>query len=86
MVCAVVPPVTWPVFTIWQHDLLVSGIDWHPVTNKIVTCSHDRNAFVWSYNATEDAWKPTVAMLRINRAALDVKWSPDGMPRLLWDV
>lgn len=31
-----------------QHDMVVSGMDWHPVTNKIVTCSHDRNAFVWS--------------------------------------
>lgn len=61
-----------------QHDLLVSGVDWHPVTNKIVTCSHDRNAFVWQYDAATDSWQPTVAMLRINRAALDVKWAPDG--------
>ncbi len=31
-----------------EHDLLVSGLDWSPVTNKIVSCSHDRNAFVWT--------------------------------------
>lgn len=60
-----------------EHDLLVSAIDWHPVTNKIVTCSHDRNAFVWSQDS-KGQWKPTVVLLRTNRANLDVKWSPDG--------
>jgi actin related protein 2/3 complex subunit 1A/1B len=62
-----------------QHDLVVSGIDWHPVTNRIVTCSHDRNAFVWNFDSASNSWKPTVVILRINRAAMDVKWSPDGM-------
>ena len=61
-----------------EHTMLVSGIDWSPVTNKIVTCSHDRNAFVWTYNDTSAEWEPSLVILRINRAALDVKWSPDG--------
>ena len=56
----------------------VSGIDWSPVTNKIVTCSHDRNAFVWTYDDETNTWKPSLVILRINRAALTVKWSPDG--------
>lgn len=29
-----------------QHEQLVSGIDWAPKSNKIVTCSHDRNSYV----------------------------------------
>ncbi len=61
-----------------QHDLVVSGIDWSPVHDKIVTCSHDRNAFVWTLDAATDKWAPTIAILRLERAALDVKWSPDG--------
>ena len=61
-----------------EHTMLVSGIDWSPVTNKIVTCSHDRNAFVWTYNDDTAVWEPSLVILRINRAALDVKWSPDG--------
>jgi len=61
-----------------QHDFLVSGIDWHPVTNKIVTCSHDRNAFVWNLDAAKDEWKATVVIAGLDRAALAVKWSPDG--------
>jgi len=58
------------------HEKLVSAIDWSNVHNKIVTCSHDRNAFVWTLTGKE--WKPSLSILRINRAALDVKWSPDG--------
>jgi actin related protein 2/3 complex subunit 1A/1B len=62
--------------TLKGHDLVVSAIDWSPVHNKIVTCSHDRNAFVWTLKSNE--WKPSLSILRINRAALCVKWSPDG--------
>jgi actin related protein 2/3 complex subunit 1A/1B len=62
-----------------EHDLLVSSIDWSPVTDKIVSCSHDRNAFVWTYDRGTNTWKPSLVILRIDRAALDVKWSPDGL-------
>lgn len=63
-------------YTLKGHDLVVSAIDWSPVHNKIVTCSHDRNAFVWTFQ--DGAWKPSLSILRINRAALCCKWSPDG--------
>ena len=33
---------------VYQHDLEVSGVDWCPISDKIITCSHDRNAFVWT--------------------------------------
>ena len=36
----------------------------------------DRNAYVWTYNGGE--WKPSLVILRINRAATIVKWSPSG--------
>lgn len=58
------------------HDKLVTAIDVN-ANNEIVTCSQDRNAFVWK--AQEDGtWKPTLVLLRINRAATSVRWSPDG--------
>eukprot|EP01018_Ginkgo_biloba_P030569 Gb_19067 [translate_table: standard] len=57
-----------------KHDQLVSGIDWSRRTNKIVTVSHDRNSYVWSLEGTE--WVPTLVILRLNRAAISVKWSP----------
>ncbi|OLL25627.1 Actin-related protein 2/3 complex subunit 1 [Neolecta irregularis DAH-3] len=56
-----------------KHDLLVTSLDWAPRTNRIVTCSQDRNANVWTWNGTE--WRPTLVLLRINRAATCVKWS-----------
>jgi len=59
-----------------EHDKLVTGVDWAPTTNRIVTCSQDRNAYVWTWDAKESTWKPTLVILRINRAATQVKWSP----------
>ena len=61
-----------------QHDLLVTSIDWSAITHKIVSCSQDRNAFVWTYDDQNATWKPELVILRINRAALDCKWSSDG--------
>ena len=61
-----------------QHDLVVSAIDWHPATNKIVTCSHDRSAFVWVLAASGE-WTPQVVILPHRMACMDVRWSPDGL-------
>ncbi|KAI9845698.1 MAG: hypothetical protein M1838_001561 [Thelocarpon superellum] len=56
------------------HDKLVTGVDIAPTSGKIVTCSQDRNALVWEPSPT--GWKPTLVLLRINRAATFVRWSP----------
>jgi len=61
-----------------EHDMLVSGIDWSDSTGRIVTCAHDRNAFVWTFEAKTNTWKPALSMTRIDRSALDVRWAPDG--------
>lgn len=37
----------------------------------------DRNAYVWK-EGEDGKWKPTLVLLRINRAATCVKWSPKG--------
>lgn len=58
-----------------QHDLRVMGIDWGRTTNRIVTCAVDRNAYVWT-QGDDGKWKPMLVLLRINRAATCVKWSP----------
>nr|CAG4640844.1 EOG090X05RK [Eulimnadia texana] len=58
-----------------EHDLRITGIDWAPQTDRLVTCSADRNAFVWT-KADDGKWKPTLVLLRINRAATCVRWSP----------
>ncbi|CAJ0965329.1 unnamed protein product, partial [Ranitomeya imitator] len=57
-----------------EHNGQVTGIDWAPESNRIVTCGTDRNAYVWTLR--NNTWKPTLVILRINRAARCVKWSP----------
>jgi actin related protein 2/3 complex subunit 1A/1B len=53
--------------TLHEHDKLVTCVDWAPQTNRIVTCSQDRNAYVWTWDAPTTTWKPTLVLLRINR-------------------
>ena len=64
-----------------QHDKIITSIDWAPNSNRIVTASQDRNAYVWQQNIDQDTgklvWKPTLVLLRINRAATHVRWSPN---------
>ena len=59
--------------------MVVSGLDWSPVHDMLVSCSHDRGAFVWKYDPAIRQWKPAMVVLRITRAAITVKWSPDGI-------
>ncbi|KAL9125151.1 MAG: hypothetical protein Q9217_005599 [Psora testacea] len=56
------------------HDKTVTGVDVAPTTGRIVTCSQDRNAYVWEPH--QSRWKPTLVLLRINRAATFARWSP----------
>jgi len=56
------------------HDKTVTGVDIAPNSGKIVTCSQDRNAYVWE--PSPQGWKPTLVLLRINRAATCVRWAP----------
>lgn len=65
-------------YVLSEHGGLIAGIDWDHNTNSIVTCGHDRNAYVWVFDAAKNEWKPTLVILRINRAATAVKWSPLG--------
>ncbi|KMZ72794.1 Actin-related protein 2/3 complex subunit [Zostera marina] len=58
-----------------KHDQIISSIDWSIKTNRIVTASHDRNSYVWNLKMSE--WVPSLVILRLNRAALCVKWSPE---------
>ncbi|KAK1769677.1 WD40-repeat-containing domain protein [Phialemonium atrogriseum] len=56
------------------HDKTVTSVDIAPSSGRIVTCSQDRNALVWE--PSPQGYKPTLVLLRINRAATFVRWSP----------
>ncbi|KAL1783992.1 actin-related protein 2/3 complex subunit 1B [Sigmodon hispidus] len=57
-----------------QHNVQVTGMDWAPESNRIVTCRTDRNAYLWTLKGR--TWKPTLFILQINRAAHCVRWAP----------
>lgn len=56
------------------HDKTVTSVDIAANSGRIVTCSQDRNALVWE--PSPSGYKPTLVLLRINRAATVVRWSP----------
>ncbi len=56
------------------HDKTVTSVDIAPNSGRIVTCSQDRNALVWEPSPA--GYKPTLVLLRINRAATVARWSP----------
>ncbi|PAA64371.1 hypothetical protein BOX15_Mlig032797g1, partial [Macrostomum lignano] len=58
-----------------EHSERVTSIDWAANTDRIVTASADRNAHVWTRDSTGQ-FRPTLVLLRIDRAATVVKWSP----------
>jgi len=74
------PPKFTRAWTLREHDALVTGIDWAASTNRIVSSSQDRNAYVWELQDNE--WRPTLVILRLQRAATSVSWSPDGARRV----
>ncbi|KAH0792109.1 actin-related protein 2/3 complex, subunit 1 [Histomonas meleagridis] len=66
------------VYTLKEHTQLISSCDWNPVDDSIVTCSHDRNAYVWKLSDDKKEWKKQLVLLKLDRAATFVRWSPDG--------
>lgn len=66
------------VYTLKEHTQLISSCDWNPVDGSIVTCSHDRNAYVWKFDESSKEWKKQLVLLKLDRAATFVRWSSDG--------
>nr|CCQ18622.1 Actin-related protein Arp2/3 complex, subunit ARPC [Sycon ciliatum] len=58
-----------------EHGQRVLDMDWGAKRNRLVTCGEDRNAYVWTSEGGE--WRPMLVLLRINRAATCVRWSPN---------
>lgn len=67
-----------PLTILDEHDQIITGLDWDHRNNRLVSCSQDRNAYVWEATDDDAVWAPTLVILRINRAATQVKWSPNG--------
>lgn len=62
--------------TLRDHKKRVTDVDWNHKKNAILSCAEDRNAYVWNFENGE--WKPTLVVLRVNRAANCARWTSGG--------
>ena len=58
------------------HCQYVSGIDWNAHTNEILTCSHDKTSFVWTYS--DKKWTPSNVVATTKLGYLCCKWNSRG--------
>ena len=62
--------------TLNMHILYISGLDWHPLTDKILSCSHDKTSYVWSYENNE--WQFENIVITTNLCYLSCSWNKLG--------
>ena len=61
-----------------KHLVYVSAVDWHPITDKIVSVSHDKSIFIWTYDTSSNKWVEETVNFNQSKAILDVKWNVRG--------
>lgn len=70
-------PSSWKLLhTLNMHILYISGLDWHPETNKILSCSHDKTSYVWTYKGNEWTFENVVATT--NLGYILCRWNKRG--------
>jgi actin related protein 2/3 complex subunit 1A/1B len=68
---------TWElIHTLESHSLYISSLDWNPKTNKILSCSHDKTAYVWTYNKNQ--WEPSNVVASTKLGFLTCCWNKLG--------
>lgn len=64
-----------------MHELTITYIDWCRANNCILSCGHDRIAYVWTESSKKPGtWDPEMVTLATesNRGAISCGWSPSG--------
>ena len=70
-------PDTWQLlYKLDAHVQYVSCIDWHPETNRILTCSYDKTSFVWDFDGTK--WMQSNVVVSTKLGFLCCKWNKRG--------
>ncbi len=70
-------PDTWKLEdTLDSHVQYISGLDWNAHTNEILSCSHDKTSFVWSYS--DKKWTPSNVVATTKLGYLCCKWNSRG--------
>jgi len=68
---------TWElIHKLQSHTLYISSLDWNPKTNKILSCSHDKTAYVWTYK--ENKWESSNVVASTKLGYLTCCWNKIG--------
>lgn len=65
-----------PLHVLSGHFLYISGLDWSPQTNRIVTCSYDKTCKIWDFEG--DKWVGTALTATSKLSYLFVNWNNRG--------
>ena len=70
-------PETWKeLYKLKSHYQYISGLDWCPETNRILSCSYDKTSFVWDF--AENKWTPSNVVMTTKLGYLCCKWNKRG--------
>lgn len=62
-----------------QHELPPSSLDWHPMTNLLLTTSPDRNCIVWNQGKEGiNLFNSSLVAVNPSRSIHDGRWNQDG--------
>ena len=63
-------------YTLESHYQYISGLDWCPKTNRILSCSYDKTSFVWDF--ADKKWTPSNVVATTKLGYLCCKWNKRG--------
>lgn len=56
----------------------MTALDWHKITNQLLSISTDRAALVWSINEGTGAYGPSLSVIKEAKANIDGQWNTRG--------
>lgn len=62
----------------FQHLNPVCSLDWHPVTNLLLSASTDRGVIVWEEATDINGLKPQLAVIKETKSNVDAQWNHAG--------
>ena len=73
----IMKPDTWKLlYTLDSHFQYISGLDWCPATNRLLSCSYDKTSFVWEFS--DKKWNPSNVVATTKLGYLCCKWNKRG--------
>lgn len=68
---------TWKLTdTLDEHVLYISALSWHPITNRILSCSHDKTCNIWTLK--DGKWKAELVQANVKLSLLAGNWNARG--------